>query len=685
MIPLSLSAQHKRFSTLNSALLTVFLLLALISSGLFSPLACLAEPVILDKAPSVELAGHLERYDDLSGKKTFADILNPKISSGFKQLKGSLNDGYSHKAVWLRFTMLRTSQFPSVSWLRLYPPYIDYVTAYILTGNNPASPSSYEQFHLGDHIPVAERPVVDPDFLIPLSLPLEKPVTVYIRVQSISSLTFAAAVYSQAEMIYQTNTNILIQGGYLAITFVIILLNLLFFLRIRDMLFLLFTFYALSVFINYLSISGILSLILPGSVHLLSDYLADLGKGGGILIFSVFLMRLFASVLTPPLRWYLVLIALLGGILTLSNPLGYYIEVAPVLSIAILTLFFVIIWLSFKAVKNKQPAGSLFFVAFSVSNFGYFLHFLKLLGWVSVDWWNINNIQYASLINMIIMTFALTERLRISEKRALFEAQASEQKAVELAKEMTVELRQNEKRLEKALASERLSVERKSRFLAMLSHEYRTPLAIIRTNLDIFEIKGTDLPSWTKSKLQRMKHAVTRLVEVMDVSLDCNRLADYHEKEAFKNLQIGPFINAELENIRSLYPERSFVSSGVKDCYEISGESRYLKTALFNILDNARKYSPPDSPITVDIEKEHSEIVIKVRNQGPHISPDDAEHFFEKYHRGINSADTAGAGVGLWLVRQIIEHHRGRITIESCTVGVVTTIHLPLVNAPATG
>jgi K+-sensing histidine kinase KdpD len=359
--------------------------------------------------------------------------------------------------------------------------------------------------------------------------------------------------------------------------------------------------------------------------------------------------------------------------------------VAPVLSIAILTLFFVIIWLSFKAVKNKQPAGSLFFVAFSVSNFGYFLHFLKLLGWVSVDWWNINNIQYASLINMIIMTFALTERLRISEKRALFEAQASEQKAVELAKEMTVELRQNEKRLEKALESERLSGERKSRFLAMLSHEYRTPLAIIRTNLDIFEIKGTDLPSWTKSKLQRMKHAVTRLVEVMDVSLDCNRLADYHEKEAFKNLQIGPFINAELENIRSLYPERSFVSSGLKDCYEISGESRYLKTALFNILDNARKYSPPDSPITVDIEKEHSEIVIKVRNQGPHISPDDAEHFFEKYYRGFNSADTAGAGVGLWLVRQIIEQHRGRITIESCTVGVVTTIHLPLVNAPATG
>jgi hypothetical protein len=187
MIPSSPSAQHKRFSTLNSAfrtirsaLLTVFLLLALIISGLFSPLACLAEPLILDKAPSVELAGHLERYDDLSGKKTFADILNPKISSGFKHLKGSLNDGYSHKAVWLRFTMTRTPRFSENAWIRLGPPWIDFVTAYIQTGTDPSLAASYRRVRLGAHIPVAERPILDPDFLAPLSLPEGQPVTVYI-------------------------------------------------------------------------------------------------------------------------------------------------------------------------------------------------------------------------------------------------------------------------------------------------------------------------------------------------------------------------------------------------------------------------------------------------------------------------------------------------------------------------
>ncbi|MBV5303716.1 MAG: sensor histidine kinase [Chlorobium sp.] len=492
-------------------------------------------------------------------------------------------------------------------------------------------------------------------------------------------------VHTEAEKLRYTDLNILTQSGFLSIELVFAMLYLILFFRIGNRIFLYFSLYVTALFINYISISGVLSLIIPNSAFLVSNYLCDIGMGGSILMFCILLQQLFAPVITTPVRWYLRFMAVMAVLNTLADSFGYYIELASFTFLGVLGLFLVVNWLSFQAIQKKLPGGRLLFVAFVISNLGYFLHGVTLLGLMPIDGLFFNYLRFSSLLNISLMTILLVERLRISEKRALFEAQASEQKALELAKEMTVELRQNEKRLEKALASERLSVERKSRFLAMLSHEYRTPLAIIRTNLDIFEIKGTDLPSWTKSKLQRMKHAVTRLVEVMDVSLDCNRLADYHEKEAFKNLQIGPFINAELENIRSLYPERSFVSSGVKDCYEISGESRYLKTALFNILDNARKYSPPDSPITVDIEKEHSEIVIKVRNQGPHISPDDAEHFFEKYHRGINSADTAGAGVGLWLVRQIIEHHRGRITIESCTVGVVTTIHLPLVNAPAAG
>ena len=93
-------------------------------------------------------------------------------------------------------------------------------------------------------------------------------------------------------------------------------------------------------------------------------------------------------------------------------------------------------------------------------------------------WWNMNCIQISNLINMALMTLALTERLHVAEEKALAVAQEAKSRAVELAEEMTVELRDEREKLKEAL-------ERQIRFVDMVSHEYRTPLAIVKTNLDL--------------------------------------------------------------------------------------------------------------------------------------------------------------------------------------------------------
>ncbi len=634
--------------------------LVLLISVFFSLQAGAAMPVILDQAPCVELSGRMERYDDYTEKLTLADILDPKNAIAFTHLKGNLNDGYSHKAVWLRFTLSRSSRFPAEAWLRLYPPYLDHVTVYIQKSIDPSRASSYRQILLGDHIPVADRPVPDPDFFAPLSLPLETSVTIYVRVQAISSLNFGASVHTPTDMIRQTNTNILFQGGYLAIVIVISLLNFIYFIRIKDRLFLSFALYALAVSINYLSISGILSLILPASAHLISDYLADIGKGGGILLMSVFLTGLFASELTPFTRHYLRLMVVIGALTVLADPLGFYIEMAPVTSLGALFLFFVVSWLSYKAVKNNKPGGIVFFVAFGISNLGYFIHFLQLLGLVPLEWWSVNNIQYASLLNIVLMTFALAERLRETEKRAMAALRESELKSVELA-------------------TERVATERQQRFLTMVSHEYRTPLAIIRSSLDIMELQMSDQRSQENgNELSKMKRAVNRLVEVMDVSLEKSRLSDSREKEGAVRTLLAPFMASEVEEVRALWPKRTFTIS-LTD-HAINAEQHYLTTALFNLLDNAQKYSPPDSPIEVDCHAEGEEAVIRIRNQSNGILTNDTEQLFKKYQRGSNSNNTNGSGLGLWLVREIINRHNGAVTFEKSGAYIVITIRLPLAD-----
>jgi len=126
---------------------------------------------------------------------------------------------------------------------------------------------------------------------------------------------------------------------------------------------------------GYLSISGIFTLLLPDSVHLISDYVADTGKGGGILLFSVFLTHLFVEELTLFFRYSLRLIMLIGALTVLADPLGFFIEMAPFTSLGVVFLFFVVSWLSFKALKNNTPGGKMFFMAFGISNFGFVIHF----------------------------------------------------------------------------------------------------------------------------------------------------------------------------------------------------------------------------------------------------------------------------------------------------------------------
>lgn len=242
----------------------------------------------------------------------------------------------------------------------------------------------------------------------------------------------------------------------------------------------------------------------------------------------------------------------------------------------------------------------------------------------------------------------------------------------------------NINQLEKAVAERtkklQEEVKRLQRFLSMISHEYRTPLAIIRTNLDLLRIKNKMGDFSNKKELSKINRAIDRLVEVLEVSIQDSRISESQEASASMRFQIAPVITSQVETFRNIWLERSIRYSECLDRYEVSGEQSQVKFAIFNLLDNARKYSPPDSTIEVECCIEAEEAVIKIRNRGASITQDEAEAFFEKYQRGSNSANTAGAGLGLWLVRNIINQHNGQVTLEGTAYGVEAIIRLPIVN-----
>jgi signal transduction histidine kinase len=164
----------------------------------------------------------------------------------------------------------------------------------------------------------------------------------------------------------------------------------------------------------------------------------------------------------------------------------------------------------------------------------------------------------------------------------------------------------------------------------------------------------------------------------MDVSIQESRIFESREQNELMYFKIAPVIASQIEAFHALWPEHVLTYSEHLDNCKIFGDAPQLKLALFNILDNARKYASPNSPIEVECSTENDEVLIKVRNQGKSITHDEGEKYFEKYLRGNNTGNTAGAGLGLWLVRNIVNRHNGRVALEGIPSGVEATVRLPL-------
>ena len=257
---------------------------------------------------------------------------------------------------------------------------------------------------------------------------------------------------------------------------------------------------------------------------------------------------------------------------------------------------------------------------------------------------------------------------------------SSEKKKLTPAGDMKADMHVRENLLRAAIEAERHSKELQHRFLTMISHEYRTPLAVIIANLEILELQDASHHYGYELELSKMKRAAHRLVEVMEISLERGRLFDPRTKAEFTRLEISLLIAVQLDDIRVIWPERTFACSDGIGGHMVFGDTQYLKTALFNLLDNAQKYSSHDSLIAIETCIEGNDAVIRICNQGSALSKKESEQVFEKYIRGTASTNTSGAGIGLWLVREIIEQHGGTVTLESTNNSIEAAVRLPLAD-----
>jgi signal transduction histidine kinase len=230
-----------------------------------------------------------------------------------------------------------------------------------------------------------------------------------------------------------------------------------------------------------------------------------------------------------------------------------------------------------------------------------------------------------------------------------------------------------------ALVKEKELNELKSRFVSMVSHDFRTPLAAIQTSSDLLSNYGYRMTDEKKTQ-----HFSTIRSQIKHLTGLLEDMLTYTKAEAV-GFALNPvltdfcvFCQAIVSEMRQLAGTREirFVVNEPIESVEI--DANLLRRALLNLLSNAVKYSPEGSVIELSISRSAEQIVLRIQDQGIGIPEDEQSHLFEVFHRANNVGNIPGTGLGLAIVKQAVEAHGGTITVDSqVNVGTAVTISIP--------
>lgn len=238
-----------------------------------------------------------------------------------------------------------------------------------------------------------------------------------------------------------------------------------------------------------------------------------------------------------------------------------------------------------------------------------------------------------------------------------------------------------EAELLKALAREKELGQLKSRFVSMVSHEFRTPLGVIMSSAEILDNYLDQLdPEERREQLQSIRKNTRRMADLMEEVLvlgmaEAGRL-DFHPMP----LDFRAFCRRLVDELQSATNAKCPIQISVpEDAAQAFGDERLLQHVFTNLLSNAVKYSPADTPVHWEIERDGDTAVCRIRDHGMGIPETDLEQLFSAFFRGRNAGQVPGTGLGLTIVKRCVEMHRGKIKVES-TVGRGTTVivRLPL-------
>ncbi|NBS12694.1 MAG: hypothetical protein EBS77_08550 [Gammaproteobacteria bacterium] len=580
----------------------------------------------------------IEVARDATGQATLSDMLTADAS--WEPLEGLYSGGYTEAALWFRLQFEAThDNARHILWIQPTP--LDQLTLYGVSATGLLT----ELDRTGDQIALADRTLQTTAMGFKLSQPAGK--TYFIRLNTTSSALFRASVHTEAEFQRIEQQRITSFIAFTTIILAFFIWTLFELIRTRELVIGLFGLSQL-LGIGYTTvIFGFATIIAPQSTW--TDFGTSVAAGL-IGLVNLALQGRLAHLFSPPrwvswLFWGLVAAAIaVFALLGVGDVRGAMTLVALY---SLLVSFLYLVWAA--TVDAAQPGGRLYRLILLLQWASLTPALVALIGLPLFD----QVLFYLIPLQQIWATVLIGILLIRRAQYRLDQAQATE---------TALKIMEAELGLEQSKRADQ------SRFMDMLVHELKTPIAVIQMSLDTLE----------KSRpVERSLRALQNMNQVIERSQASMAIEHGAITPTLETLQLNALVHDVLESLA----QTKRIQYQPSQIERIVSDRVLLRTVLGNVIENALKYSPLDGQIKIIQHPQQQDaragIVIEVINVSNDVTHLAEALVFEKYYRGPDARGQSGSGLGLYLCAEILRTLGGYITFSVHNNTVTVTLWIP--------
>ncbi len=204
-------------------------------------------------------------------------------------------------------------------------------------------------------------------------------------------------------------------------------------------------------------------------------------------------------------------------------------------------------------------------------------------------------------------------------------------------------------------------------YVHTISHDLRTPLTVIQGHAELLQeaLEGAGLEGIPQLNVRAILASTRQMNAMMEDLVSIARLESGKYEISAEPVQLAEFIAEMLARLEVILNGRRVRTDIPRDLPPLLADREALERNLNNLLTNAVKYSPPQSPIDINARRRDGEVCISVIDRGRGIDPEDQPHLFERFYRGTKAPREGGLGLGLYITRTLVEAQGGKIWVES--------------------